>query len=145
MWSEPPSTRTPVHTQKEEYALVAIQNPLTKPRPERSRVSGLRAKEFGDLIYHGSAKIGDKTFGFLIVLDGATSHLTACPCKSTTTSEVIDQIHEWMDTFLMNPEANCADMALHHPHDLQAFYRMHNVKRIPTGPHTPWPNRAGDG
>ena len=25
---------------------------------------------------------------------------------------------------------------------MQAFYRMHNVKRIPTGPHTPLPNRA---
>ena len=23
-----------------------------------------------------------------------------------------------------------------------AFDRMHNVKRLPTGPHTPWPNRA---
>ena len=30
----------------------------------------------------------------------------------------------------------------HHPHDMQAFYRMHNVKRIRTEPHTPWPNRA---
>ena len=49
-----------------------------KPRPERSRVSGLCAEEFGDLIFldHGSAKIEGKTFGFLIVLDGATSHLT---------------------------------------------------------------------
>ena len=43
-----------------------------------------------------------------------------------------------MDTFQMNPKA----MAFHHPHDVQAFYRMHNVKRIPTRPHTPWPNRA---
>ena len=42
----------------------------------------------------------------------------------------------------MNPKAICADMAFHHPHDMQAFYRMHNVKRLPTGPHTPWPNRA---
>ena len=25
---------------------------------------------------------------------------------------------------------------------MQAFYRMHNVKRLPTGPRTPWPNRA---
>ena len=25
---------------------------------------------------------------------------------------------------------------------MQAFDRMHNVKRLPTGPHTPWPNRA---
>ena len=33
-----------------------------KPRPERSRVSGLRPEEFGDLIFldHGSVKMGDK-------------------------------------------------------------------------------------
>ena len=105
-----------------------------KPRPERSRVSGLRAEEFGDLIFldHGSAKIGDKTFGYLIVLDGATSHLTAYPCKSTSSSEVIAKLHEWMDTFQMNPKAICACMAFHHPHHMQAFYRVHNVKRIPT-------------
>ena len=42
----------------------------------------------------------------------------------------------------MNPKAICADMAFHHPHDMQAFYRMHDVKRLPTRPHTPWPNRA---
>ena len=47
-----------------------------------------------------------------------------------------------MDTFQMNPKAVCADMAFHRPHDMQAFYRVHNVKRFPTGPHTPWPNRA---
>ena len=47
-----------------------------------------------------------------------------------------------MDTFHMNRKAICADMAFHHPHDMQAFHRMHDVKRLPTGPHTPWPNRA---
>ena len=88
------------------------------------------------------AKIGGKTFGFQIVLDGATSHLTAYPCESTCPSEVITKLHEWMDTFQMNPKAICADTAFHHLHDMQAFNRMHNVKRIPTGPHTPWPNRA---
>ena len=31
---------------------------------------------------------------------------------------------------------------LYHPHDMQAFYGMHNIKRFPTGPHTPWTNRA---
>ena len=47
-----------------------------KPRPERSRVCGVRAEEFGDLICsdYGLAKIGDRTFGFLIILDGA--HIT---------------------------------------------------------------------
>ena len=42
----------------------------------------------------------------------------------------------------MNPKAICADMAFHQPHDMQAFCRMHYAKRLPTGPHTPWPNRA---
>ena len=60
---------------------------------------------------HGSAKIGDKTFGFLIVLDGATSHLTAYPCKSTSPSGVIAKLHEWMNTFQMNPKAICAGAA----------------------------------
>ena len=45
----------------------------------------------------------------------------------------------------MNPKAICADMAFHHRHDMQAFYQMHNVKRFPTEPHTPWPNRAETG
>ena len=57
-----------------------------KPRPEF-------------FLDHGSAKSGDKTFGFLIVLDGATSHLTANPCNSTSPSEVVAKLHEWMDTF----------------------------------------------
>ena len=66
-----------------------------KPRPERSRVSGLRAEELGDLTFldHGSAKVGDKTFGFLIILDGATSYLTAYPCQSTSTPEATAKIH----------------------------------------------------
>ena len=42
----------------------------------------------------------------------------------------------------MNPKAICADMAFHLPHDMQAFYRMHNIQRFLLDPHTPWPNRA---
>ena len=116
----------------------------TKPRPDRSSVSGLRAEEFGDLIFldHGSTKIGDETFGFPIVLDGAASHLTACPCKSTSPSEVISKLHERMKIFQMNPKAICADMTCRHLHDMQAFCRIHSIKRFPTRPHTPWPNRA---
>ena len=58
----------------------------TKPRPDRSHVSGLRAEELGDLIFldHGlKKKNGDKTVGVLFVLNGGTSYLTADPCKST--------------------------------------------------------------
>ena len=73
----------------------------TKPRADRSRVSGWRADEFGDIIFldHGSTKIGDKSFGFLIILDGATSHLSAYPCKSASPSAVISKLHQCMDTF----------------------------------------------
>ena len=42
----------------------------------------------------------------------------------------------------MNSKMICADMVFHHPHDMQAFCRMHNVKRLLTGPQTLWPNRA---
>ena len=47
-----------------------------------------------------------------------------------------------MDTCQMNPKAIRADMAFHHPHDMQASCRMHNINRFPAGPHTLWPNRA---
>ena len=117
------------------YQLMVKTGPCcnpTKPRPDRSRVSGLGAEQFGDLIFldHGLRRNGDKTFGFHIQ-GGATSHLTAYPCKSTSSSEVISKLHEWMDTFQMNPKAICADMACHHPHYMQAFDGMHNMKRPP--------------
>ena len=47
-----------------------------------------------------------------------------------------------MNSFQMNPKAIFADMAFHHPHDMQAFHRMYNVRRLPTGPHPSFPNRA---
>ena len=116
-----------------------------KPGPDRSRVSRLRAEEFGDLIFldHGSTKFGDKTFGFLIIFGWSDITFNSIYVfESSSPSDVIYKLHEWMDTFQMNPKAICADMNFHYPHDMQAFYRMHNVKRLPTGPHTPWPNRA---
>ena len=81
----------------------------------------------------------------LIVLDGAISHLTSYPCKGTSPSEVVSKLHEWMDTFQVNLMAICAVMAFRHLHDLQAFYRMHNIKRFPIGPRIPWPHRADMG
>ena len=73
-----------------------------KPRPDRSRVSGLRSEAFGDLIFldHGSTHIGDQTVGFLIVLDGATTNFTAYSCKSTSPSEVISQT-SWLDEYFI--------------------------------------------
>ena len=81
----------------------------------------------------------------LIMLDRVPSHFTAYPRMSTSPSEVISKLPEWVDTFQMKPKAICANKAFHSPHDMQASCRMHNEKRFPTGPHAPWPNRAGMG
>ena len=70
-----------------------------------------------------------------------TSHSTAYLCKSIFPSDVISKLHEWMNTFQMKPKVICADMAVHHPQDTQAFFLTHNVKGLPTNPHTPWPHR----
>ena len=115
-----------------------------QPRPQRSRVSGLRAEEFGDLIFmdHGTSKVFEKTYSFLVILDGATSYITVYPCMSVSASEVIQKLHEWMDTYQCTPKAVCADMAFHNPVEFKEFYRLHDIKPIPTGPYTPWPNRA---
>ena len=114
------------------------------PKPQRNRVSGLRAEKFADLIFmdHGTIKIREKPYVFLLILDAATSYLAAYPSVSTGTEEVIKHLHEWMDIYQATPKAICADMAFHNPHNLKDFYRLHNIRPVPTGPHTPWPNRA---
>ena len=68
-----------------------------------------------------------------------------CDITFDSNQKSFPKLYEGMDTFQMNPKAIRADMAFHHPHDMQVFYRMHNVKRLPTGPHTTWPNRADMG
>ena len=47
-----------------------------------------------------------------------------------------------MDIYQATPKAICADMAFHNPHNLKDFYRLHDIKPMPIGPHTPWSNRA---
>ena len=62
--------------------------------------------EISSSLIMGLPKLKTKPLGFLIVLDGATSHWTAYPWKSTFASEVISKLHEWMDTFQMNPKGD---------------------------------------
>ena len=118
-----------------------------KPAPQRSRVSGLRAENFGDLIFldHGQTKIGTQNFLFLIVLDGATGFLAAYSQQTLNPEDTIRNVHDWMDTYSCTPKCIVADMAFHTPRVFQDFYRLHNIRPMPTGPATPWPNRAESG
>ena len=117
---------------------------FNKTETGKISVSGLRAEECGDLIFldHISAKIGDKTFGLLIVWMGPHHIRQHIHVTVPLHRKLMRSFMGGMDTFQMNPKAICPGMAFHQPHDMQAFYRMHNVKRLPTGPHTPRPNRA---
>ena len=94
---------------------------------------------------HGVVDIHGKSYIFLLILDAATSYMTAYPCLTSSATEVVQKLHEWMDTYQATPKAVCGDMAFHSPHDLKEFYRYHNIRPLPTGPHTPWPNRAETG
>ena len=114
-----------------------------KPAPARSRISGLRATQLGDLMFidHGSVKLDGKTYVFLVIVDAATMFLQAYPTKSEDTTEAINCLREFMDNFQVKPKAIVGDSAFQ-VGDWPEFYKANDIKPIPTGPFTPWPNRA---
>ena len=120
----------------------------TKPSPARSRVSGLRAVNFGDMIFADHAEFtveqesGTKEkYLALLIFDAASSELWADACTSASVDESLDLFRQWMDQNQCRPKALVADMAFSGP-TFQKFYAFHNIKYIPTGSYTPWPNRA---
>ena len=56
-------------------------------------------------------------------------------------AETIDNLREWMELYQSTPKAICSDMAFT-TGDFEVFYRNHGIRPMPTGPGTPWPNRA---
>merc|ERR1711963_526932 len=56
-------------------------------------------------------------------------------------AETIDNLREWVELYQSTPKAICSDMAFT-TGDFEVFYRNHGIRSMPTGPGTPWPNRA---
>ena len=106
-------------------------------------MTGIRAQNFGDLIFADHAEIQHacQKFLVLLVLDGATNLLWARPQRDLKAEETLEGFREWMEHHSCVPKALVADMAFMGP-VYQTFYRFHNIRAIPTGPRTPWPNRA---
>ena len=98
---------------------------------------------FGDLVFidHAKVKTGEYKYVVLIVVDAATSFLAAFPQKTMNSAETIDNLREWMELYQSTPKAICSDMAFT-TGDFEVFYRNHGIRAMPTGPGTPWPNRA---
>ena len=113
------------------------------PAPVRSRVSGLRATEFGDLVFidHGSIKVNRLLFQFLIIVDAATMFIQVYAIKSTGIDESISCVRDFLDTFHCKPRSLVGDSAFQ-VGEWPTFYRKNGIKLIPVGRYTPWPNRA---
>ena len=115
----------------------------TKPAPPRSRFSGVRAREFGDVVFmdHCEIKHMAKKHQLFLVLDGATSLLWGSTQQEGTEPVTQDLFREWMHIHSCKPKWVVADMAFFTP-SWMTFWKTHGVKTMPTGRATPWPNRA---
>ena len=116
----------------------------TKPAPPRSRFSGVRAKDFGDVVFmdHCEIKHMTKKHQLFLVLHGATSLLWGATQQEGTQPVTQDLCREWMTHIhSCKPKWVVADMAFFTP-SWMTFWKTHGVKTMPTGRATPWPNRA---
>ena len=84
---------------------------------------GLRAANFGDIVVHRPCCCKHRRiFYVLIVVDGATTFVTAFAPSTKASHETIQCLIEWMDTFHCTPKTLCADMAVQ-LFELHEFYR----------------------
>ena len=72
----------------------------TKPAPLRSRFSGVRPKDFGDVVFmdHCEIKHMNKKHQLFLVLDDATSLLWGATQEAGTELVTLDFFREWMHT-----------------------------------------------
>ena len=76
-----------------------------------------------------------------IIVDGATTFVTAFAPRTKDSHDTVQCLMEWMDTFHCTPLSVCADMAFQSS-EVQDLFRRLNIRPFSTGPYTPWPNRA---
>ena len=106
-------------------------------------MSGLRAQEFGDLLFidHIKVQVHGKLGIIFVILDGATNSLWARAQPDERNETTLQSLRDWMDQYQCRPRGILADMAFSHP-TFERFYRFHGIRFYSTGPRTPWPNRT---
>ena len=111
--------------------------------PRRARVSGIRASNFGDVIFvnHAEIMLRSNKYMVLLVLDGATNLLWATAQSSLNKKDTIQCLRCWTDDNNCMPKAIVGDEAFFQE-DFLTYYRTHSIKECPCGSRTPWPNRA---
>ena len=111
--------------------------------PPRSRVSGIRATNFGDVIFvdHAETQLRKSKYVVLLVLDGASNLLWATAQTSLSNKETSQALRLWTDENHCMPKAIVSDEAFFQE-DFLTYYRTHGIKECPCGSRTPGPNRA---
>ena len=133
--------------------------------PPRSKVSGMRAEVFGDLIFidygtvknsaasartksHKSAssrapddETREPSYDFMIILDGATNFIYACPLDDLSDASGQRALRYFMHHMQVKPKRIIGDSAFMEP-SWERFCTTHDIQPITMGPFTPWPNRA---
>ena len=115
-----------------------------KNAPSRSRTSGLRSEIFGEMTFLDHCEItipGDSKIVILVILDGATTLLTAQPVGSVGEQESIKCFRDYLENYQLQPKYVVADRAFMTP-EWERLYQRLDIRPITLGPMTPWPNRA---
>ena len=75
-------------------------------------MSGFRADNFGDIVFidHADVKIRCEIYTVFIVVEGATTFVTAFAPRANDIHETVQCLMNWMDTFHCIPQSICADM-----------------------------------
>jgi len=111
--------------------------------PPRARVSGIRASNFGDVIFvdHAEILLRKNKYMVLLVHGGASNFLWATAQTSQSNKETIQALRSWTDENNCMPKAIAGDEAFFQEECL-TYYRTHGIKECPCGSRTPWPNRV---
>ena len=99
------------------------------PPPAGSRISGLRAQEFGEHLFreHTKVHVQGQTGMIFIVLDGATNLLWARAQPDEGNETILQALRDWMGHYQCRPRGILAGMALAHP-TFERFYRFHAIR-----------------
>ena len=116
---------------------------IKQAKPSRSRMPGVCATTFGDLLLlgHTEVKLHGATYDVLLNVDAASSLLAAYCQMSLDAAETLGKFREGLETYQRTPKVVCVDMTC--DTKLSADLCCHHcIRPLSTGTGTPWLNRA---
>ena len=101
------------------------------PAPERSKVTGMRATQFGDLwfIDHVDVRVANQWYCVLVVVDAMSNLVWAGPQKSKAHEETIGNLMTAINEMHKCPKAICGDSYFMEK-DFLAWYASKNIKHL---------------